>query len=505
MCLCVLQCSTPLLAGQLAVVASRAAGSVWHPGCFCCGVCEELLVDLIYFYEAGRVFCGRHHAEQLKPRCAACDEIIFSDECTEAEGRSWHMKHFACCHCERELGGQRYVMRDGQPFCCICFEQLHADYCETCGLPIGVDAGQMTHAGQHWHARPQCFRCYRCKRSLMGQPFLPRRGAVFCSQECGREDAAGSDQSSAVLVTHSSPKPPPTVAHAKPDLLQPAALKSPLPGEESADSGYSNQSTPKQVNVSSSRLEESEVVSGVCSTPERPGLDTTLVGEQHKEQQLPADFDVARYVYPAECSAPDTSHKYEVLPDVTHQAKSRDKIRVSRRALRPTGPEVYIDGPLASDQPPALPPPRQLAGYTSDSASRHRGRSRSNGYVSDSGVRHGRRAAPSGYMSDAPRRSSEKMNPISRPGGGAHSVVGLPGPPQPWRPPHTDTEKCSTCSSSSDSEMDYLAALRSARGRQVTYVDNSVSRYYQQHHQGGVQEPGKKKKKHKKDDKCTIS
>lgn len=41
-------------------------------------MCEELLVDLIYFYQDGKIYCGRHHAERLKPRCCACDEVRLS-------------------------------------------------------------------------------------------------------------------------------------------------------------------------------------------------------------------------------------------------------------------------------------------------------------------------------------------------------------------------------------------------------------------------------------------
>lgn len=47
----------------------------WHPACFVCSMCNELLVDLIYFYQDGKIYCGRHHAERLKPRCTACDEV----------------------------------------------------------------------------------------------------------------------------------------------------------------------------------------------------------------------------------------------------------------------------------------------------------------------------------------------------------------------------------------------------------------------------------------------
>lgn len=44
---------------------------------------QELLVDLIYFYKDRKLYCGRHHAETLKPRCSACDEV--SDEVYKLE------------------------------------------------------------------------------------------------------------------------------------------------------------------------------------------------------------------------------------------------------------------------------------------------------------------------------------------------------------------------------------------------------------------------------------
>lgn len=63
--------------GCMAVFASRAGHEkCWHPKCFTCLSCDELLVDLIYFYKDGFLYCGRHHSELIKPRCAACDEVI---------------------------------------------------------------------------------------------------------------------------------------------------------------------------------------------------------------------------------------------------------------------------------------------------------------------------------------------------------------------------------------------------------------------------------------------
>ncbi|XP_029019950.1 prickle-like protein 1 isoform X2 [Betta splendens] len=190
-------CGGGINGGDMAVFASRAGPSpCWHPACFVCATCQELLVDLIYFHQNGKILCGRHHAELLKPRCSSCDEIIFADECTEAEGRHWHMKHFACFECETMLGGQRYIMKDGRPYCCGCFESLYAEYCEACGENIGVDHAQMTYEGVHWHATDQCFCCAQCKTSLLGCPFLPKQGRIYCSKACSQgEDIHASDSS----------------------------------------------------------------------------------------------------------------------------------------------------------------------------------------------------------------------------------------------------------------------------------------------------------------------
>ena len=77
-------------------------------------------------------------------------------------------------------------MKDDMPYCCDCFERRFAEFCVTCGGQIGVDQGQMTHGGQHWHATEECFRCATCNRALLGHPFLPKNGVTYCSVDCSR-------------------------------------------------------------------------------------------------------------------------------------------------------------------------------------------------------------------------------------------------------------------------------------------------------------------------------
>lgn len=93
-------------------------------------------------------------------------------------------------------------MRDGKPYCLNCFDAMFAEYCDFCGEPIGVDQGQMSHDGQHWHATEQCFACSTCRCSLLGRPFLPRRGAIYCSIACSKgEPPTPSDSSGPGLKT----------------------------------------------------------------------------------------------------------------------------------------------------------------------------------------------------------------------------------------------------------------------------------------------------------------
>lgn len=85
-------------------------------------------------------------------------------------------------------------MRNGTPHCVTCFDHLHAQFCDSCGLVIGVDDGQVAHGGQHWHATQSCFSCHTCHSSLLNKPFLPRRGFVFCSVGCSKTKATLDDE-----------------------------------------------------------------------------------------------------------------------------------------------------------------------------------------------------------------------------------------------------------------------------------------------------------------------
>lgn len=70
------RCKLNMKEGDPAVYAERAGyDKLWHPACFVCCTCSELLVDMIYFWKNGNLYCGRHYCDSEKPRCAGCDEV----------------------------------------------------------------------------------------------------------------------------------------------------------------------------------------------------------------------------------------------------------------------------------------------------------------------------------------------------------------------------------------------------------------------------------------------
>lgn len=97
----------------------------------------------------------------------------------------------------------------------------------------------MTYDGQHWHATETCFCCAQCKKSLLGRPFLPKQGQIFCSRACSvGDDPNGSDSSDSAFQS----------ARAKESRRSAKIGKNKAKGEEGA------RSPCNQLQVTSNRL-----------------------------------------------------------------------------------------------------------------------------------------------------------------------------------------------------------------------------------------------------------
>lgn len=67
-------CVSPV-SGVCVSAPKLGEAACFHPACFVCCVCRELLVDLTYCVRDGQLYCERHYADHIKPRCSACDEV----------------------------------------------------------------------------------------------------------------------------------------------------------------------------------------------------------------------------------------------------------------------------------------------------------------------------------------------------------------------------------------------------------------------------------------------
>lgn len=95
------------------------------------------------------------------------------------------------CKTEEKEESKEKRKREGKYI--MYFDMLiFSTFSQTCGNSITLDQPRLQHDNQVWHGTDQCFLCYYCKESLIGQPFLPKHGRVFCSKDHAKKFKAKS-------------------------------------------------------------------------------------------------------------------------------------------------------------------------------------------------------------------------------------------------------------------------------------------------------------------------
>ncbi|XP_043502629.1 uncharacterized protein LOC122524415 isoform X1 [Polistes fuscatus] len=179
------KCKKEINVGDVVITVDKAKNILWHPGCFVCSVCDELLVDLVYFYYKNKLYCGRDLAALLGiPRCFACDELIFVREYTVAEGHNYHVKHFCCWDCDIPLAGRQYISENDHPLCLPCYQNTYAKTCNACNAVIAADQQGVAIKNLNFHATEMCFCCYMCKKYLLNSRMAVKEDKLFCSKDC---------------------------------------------------------------------------------------------------------------------------------------------------------------------------------------------------------------------------------------------------------------------------------------------------------------------------------
>jgi len=210
---------------------------------------------------------------------------------------------------------------------------MFAEFCDSCGDPIGIDVGQMAHGSQHWHANEKCFSCYNCGQTLLGQPFLPKNGEIFCSSGCSR----GAPPPNPV-----NPKYPPRSASRNRTYRMPdnnnkdgyisSSTLSPEPIRKSFEirskASYRS-SLDKYGLAAAEKLGDIFVQS---STPKKIGEQTIKEESDDKDESS------------STCSSAASSRKElpSFPPSNRHHKKPVLRVPPSHRQ-KPTGPEIWID------------------------------------------------------------------------------------------------------------------------------------------------------------------
>ncbi|XP_035207060.1 protein prickle-like, partial [Stegodyphus dumicola] len=448
--------------------------------------------------------------------------IIFADECTEAEGRAWHMRHFCCFECDRQLGGERYVMRDGRPFCLHCFDATFAEYCDSCGDPIGVDQGQMSHEGQHWHATENCFRCHACHLPLLGRPFLPRRGLIYCSVHCSKGEPSSGKRNKpqggnyANDVRTSSPLVPrsPLVPYRNVPSSHPVQTHNLSPQETEQISSPNNKDPVLNIEEKTTVENENSAMNGRSRDPINMS-DLTLDALMAKSPQV--------FV--------------QVVEEIQEQRKDRSRYHHRRTTAHFSMPDLTRDtGSATPPESPTKVTPDQNSGTGTSSGTVSSKKlivrfSPSTAKLPPSSEDEEQKAlsqkvehssSSSGTGSEETFNRSQINTPTNKRNSGvlrsrsygdqseleSSFQRGMSAPCSESRYQRPDEDRCSTCSSSSSEDDPYeLPPRRAYGGVRISYVSNDALAVARQR-SGTLQSSGAKslRRRRKQDEKnCIVS
>ena len=164
----------------------RITNACFHPGCFTCVECDKKLVHESFISDDKfNIYCEEDYNRKKACRCSYCKKPIAPKPGEKtvprlrALGKDFHPEHFVCVSCNESLTGNQYVLTDDHPCCIPCYEQNFTHKCSCCQTRIGLDSKDMSYQDLHWHE--DCFKCRRCKITLVEKPFAAKNSLIFCA------------------------------------------------------------------------------------------------------------------------------------------------------------------------------------------------------------------------------------------------------------------------------------------------------------------------------------
>uniref|UniRef100_A0A8D0ATS8 LIM zinc-binding domain-containing protein n=1 Tax=Sander lucioperca TaxID=283035 RepID=A0A8D0ATS8_SANLU len=87
-------------------------------------------------------------------------------------------KSYDCTECKESLFGLKYILKETNPYCVKCYDDLFSNNCEVCQKVIGCTSKDLSYKGRHWHS--ECFLCIKCSQSLVDRPFATKDELLMC-------------------------------------------------------------------------------------------------------------------------------------------------------------------------------------------------------------------------------------------------------------------------------------------------------------------------------------
>lgn len=181
-----------------------AMGSRWHPQCFRCTVCEELLEHVSSYEHDGRPYCHLDYHENFAPKCYSCKTAIIEEQFISLDDpalgkRTYHTQHFFCAECgdpflspsisadnkgELALSGdgdfEGFTVFRGHPYCEPCHVRLRLPKCKRCKRSIRDNDQAVEALGGKWCW--SCFVCDSCSKPFEDPSFFQRDDRPYCER-----------------------------------------------------------------------------------------------------------------------------------------------------------------------------------------------------------------------------------------------------------------------------------------------------------------------------------
>ncbi|WRT65392.1 uncharacterized protein IL334_002335 [Kwoniella shivajii] len=184
----------------------NAMNQRWHPQCFMCAECGELLEHVSSYEWEGKAYCHLDFHDKFAHKCHHCQTPIVDSRFVTLNDpvlgqRYYHELHFFCSECgdpfldpskssapgnenfgngdaeEDEGETSAFVIQKGHPYCERCHLRLHKPRCKACSQPIPDLA--VNAMGAKWHQ--ECFVCVQCHNEFANNLFFPKDGSAFCT------------------------------------------------------------------------------------------------------------------------------------------------------------------------------------------------------------------------------------------------------------------------------------------------------------------------------------